>query len=60
LRHQKFPDPSGVDALLEGMIAAQLLAAHNAAMECYRRAMLHPASPIGLRFTAFRTQYQTI
>jgi hypothetical protein len=25
---------------LEGMIAAQLLAAHNATMECYRRAML--------------------
>src|ERR1700693_2483631 len=25
---------------LEGMIAAQLLAAHYAAMECYRRAML--------------------
>ena len=25
---------------LEGMIAAQLLACHNAAMECYRRAML--------------------
>ena len=25
---------------LEGMIAAQLLAAHNASMECYRRAML--------------------
>jgi hypothetical protein len=25
---------------LEGMIAAQLIAAHNAAMECYRRAML--------------------
>jgi hypothetical protein len=25
---------------LEGMIAAQLVAAHNAAMECYRRAML--------------------
>jgi hypothetical protein len=25
---------------LEGMLAAQLLAAHNAAMECYRRAML--------------------
>src|SRR5215468_4699000 len=24
---------------IEGMIAAQLLAAHNAAMECYRRAM---------------------
>jgi hypothetical protein len=26
---------------LEGMIAAQLLAAHNATMECYRRAMLN-------------------
>jgi hypothetical protein len=25
---------------LEGMMAAQLLAAHNAAMECYRRAMI--------------------
>ena len=25
---------------LEGMMAAQILAAHNAAMECYRRAML--------------------
>ena len=25
---------------LEGMIAAQLLAAHNASMECYRRAMI--------------------
>src|SRR5437764_647378 len=25
---------------LEGMIAAQLMAAHNAAMECYRRAMV--------------------
>ncbi len=25
---------------LEGMIAAQLIAAHNASMECYRRAML--------------------
>src|SRR4029078_12387304 len=25
---------------LEGLIAAQLIAAHNAAMECYRRAML--------------------
>jgi hypothetical protein len=25
---------------LEGMIAAQLVASHNAAMECYRRAML--------------------
>src|SRR5919204_1065967 len=25
---------------LEGMLAAQLIAAHNAAMECYRRAMV--------------------
>jgi hypothetical protein len=25
---------------LEGMVAAQLIAAHNAAMECYRRAMI--------------------
>ncbi len=25
---------------LEGMIAAQLIAAHNAAIECYRRAMI--------------------
>ena len=25
---------------LEGMLAAQMIAAHNAAMECYRRAML--------------------
>jgi hypothetical protein len=25
---------------IEGMIGAQLLAAHNASMECYRRAML--------------------
>jgi len=25
---------------LEGMMAAQMLAAHNAAMECYRRAMI--------------------
>jgi hypothetical protein len=29
---------------LEGMIAAQLLASHNAAMECYRRAMLDEQS----------------
>ena len=26
---------------LEGMVAAQLIASHNAAMECYRRAMAH-------------------
>jgi predicted KAP-like P-loop ATPase len=25
---------------LEGMLAAQVIAAHNAAMECYRRAMI--------------------
>jgi hypothetical protein len=25
---------------LEGMMAAQLIAAHNAAMECYRRSMI--------------------
>jgi hypothetical protein len=32
---------------LEGMMAAQLVAAHNAAMECYRRAMIgeSPFSP---------------
>jgi hypothetical protein len=29
---------------IEGMIAAQLLAAHNASMECYRRAMLQEQS----------------
>jgi hypothetical protein len=34
---------------LEGMIAAQLLAAHNAAMECYRRAMLGEQSFEGRR-----------
>jgi hypothetical protein len=32
---------------LEGMIAAQLLAAHNATMECYRRAMLPQQSSDG-------------
>jgi hypothetical protein len=30
---------------LEGMLAAQLLACHNAAMECYRRAMI-PEQPL--------------
>ena len=34
---------------LEGMIAAQLLAAHNAAMECYRRAMIPEQSFEGRR-----------
>ena len=33
----------------EGMIAAQLLAAHNAAMECYRRAMIPEQSFEGRR-----------
>jgi len=30
---------------LEGMMAAQLVAAHNAAMECYRRAMIDEQNP---------------
>ena len=30
---------------LEGMMAAQLIAAHNAAMECYRRAMIDQQNP---------------
>jgi hypothetical protein len=34
---------------IEGMIAAQLLAAHNAAMECYRRAMIGEQSFEGRR-----------
>lgn len=34
---------------LEGMLAAQLIAAHNAAMECYRRAMLREQTFEGLR-----------
>jgi hypothetical protein len=34
---------------LQGMIAAQLLAAHNAAMECYRRAMIGEQSFEGRR-----------
>jgi hypothetical protein len=34
---------------VEGMIAAQLLAAHNAAMECYRRAMISEQSFEGRR-----------
>jgi hypothetical protein len=32
---------------LEGMMAAQLVAAHNAAMECYRRAMIGEQTPDG-------------
>jgi hypothetical protein len=32
---------------LEAMIAAQLLAAHNATMECYRRAMLREQTSDG-------------
>lgn len=34
---------------LEGMIAAQLVAAHNAAMECYRRAMFGEQTSEGRR-----------
>lgn len=34
---------------LEGMMAAQLLAAHNAAMECYRRAMIREQTFEGRR-----------
>jgi hypothetical protein len=34
---------------IEGMIAAQLLAAHNASMECYRRAMLREQTFEGRR-----------
>lgn len=34
---------------LEGMMAAQLIAAHNAAMECYRRAMIGEQSFDGRR-----------
>ena len=34
---------------LEGMMAAQLLAAHNAAMECYRRAMFDNQTVEGRR-----------
>ena len=34
---------------LEGMMAAQLIAAHNASMECYRRAMLSEQSFEGRR-----------
>jgi len=34
---------------IEGMVAAQMIAAHNAAMECYRRAMLSDQSLEGRR-----------
>jgi len=34
---------------LEGMIAAQLIACHNASMECYRRAMIHEQTFEGRR-----------
>ncbi len=34
---------------LEGMMAAQLIAAHNAAMECYRRAMFVDQTFVGRR-----------
>jgi hypothetical protein len=37
---------------VEGMIAAQLVAAHNAAIECYRRAMDSESSKAGARTSA--------
>jgi hypothetical protein len=40
LWRRKAHGPSRPKDELEGMMAAQLIAAHNAAMECYRRAML--------------------
>jgi hypothetical protein len=40
LWRRKAHGPSRTKDELEGMMAAQLIAAHNAAMECYRRAML--------------------
>jgi hypothetical protein len=39
---------------LEGMMAAQLIAAHNAAMECYRRAMLPEQTFEGRREASLR------
>ena len=38
---------------LEGMMAAQLFAAHNAAMECYRRAMISEQTFEGRREVFF-------
>ena len=43
---------------LEGMIAAQLLAAHNAAMECYRRAMIGEQSFEGRDGCERRVQFR--
>jgi len=37
----------GPKDVLEGMMAAQLIASHNAAMECYRRAMIGEQTFIG-------------
>ncbi len=39
---------------LEGMMAAQLVAAHNATMECYRRAMIGEQTFEGRREKAHR------
>lgn len=39
----------GYNCTLQGMIAAQLIAAHDAAMECYRRAMLSEQTFAGRR-----------
>ena len=39
---------------IEGMVAARLVATHNAAMECYRRAMIPDQSFEGRRENLFR------
>jgi hypothetical protein len=67
LRFQSIPTPGMIAAQLvacrsgigpkdelEGMMAAQLIAAHNAAMECYRRAMISEQSFEGRREPAPR------
>jgi hypothetical protein len=38
---------------LEGMLSAQLIAIHNAAMECCRRAMLGTAPPLVRKLTGW-------
>ena len=48
------PQPPLLDRILSerrarGIIASQLIAAHNAAMECYRRAMLSEQTLDGRR-----------
>jgi len=45
---------------LEGMMAAQLIAAHNAAMECYRRAMIGLNDPAGNVFRYLLPELRTL